>query len=352
MARDTFKETMDQLLLLIRAGSPVIYLVSHEEARVLDCVARLFRVLREEQPRKLLFRWCQGPGLTKIDGLDPTAPPSGSTGWLNIPGLPELVVEKPRGNLEPEQALNSVRTATHLTDSELSNSVVVFFDIHPYLTSGQVPGLDGFLVRPLRNAADALRRYYDDPHKPTPTASKTIIIVSPSELGLSRELERDLIRIPFPLPETDELQQALHTQLCRGLEAPLLVLCKRFEGCVDQQEFRYLIEQRPTLTLDEYKTRTIELVAKTTNFLSTEELETLKSQIRDLHELRFQNAIPQPEINASSREEKAFTTDEYQRRLVDLITGASHGRRTRQEIAILIKRIPTSHARRIRDARE
>jgi SpoVK/Ycf46/Vps4 family AAA+-type ATPase len=244
---------MDQLLLLIRAGYPVIYLVSHEEGRVLDCMARLCRVIRQEQPRKRLFRWCQGPGLTAIDGLEPAAPPSGPAGWLKIPGLPEPVREQPHGNASAVEALNSVRTATQVSFADLSDAVIVFFDIHPYLNAGQAPGAGGELVRPLRNAADALRRYYDDRRKAGETASKTIVIVSPSDVGLSPELERDLIRVPFPLPERDELQRALQTKIENRLLA--------FPDPIPQAEIEASSQGGQALTPDEYKAQLCELVA-------------------------------------------------------------------------------------------
>src|SRR5438067_13706316 len=98
MGRATFRDTMDQLHLLIRAGYPVIYLISPEETRVLDCIARLCRVIRHEQPRKRLFRWTEGPGLTRLDGIDPVSPGEGPINWLDVPGIEQPLSEQPYGN--------------------------------------------------------------------------------------------------------------------------------------------------------------------------------------------------------------------------------------------------------------
>jgi hypothetical protein len=74
-------------------------------------------------------------------------------------------------------------------------------------------------VRPLRNAADRLRRYYDSNRGVHGSPFKTIFIVAPDAQRLSPELERDLIKMDFPLPETTELLAALNDMLQRGVLA-------------------------------------------------------------------------------------------------------------------------------------
>ena len=111
MARKTFRETMEDLSLLIRAGYPVIYVVSHEESRVLDCLARIHAVILSSQPRKKLFRWDQGKGLREIQGIDPAPAPQPPSDWLSVPSMPAPSRELPRGNAKASEALDAVRTA-------------------------------------------------------------------------------------------------------------------------------------------------------------------------------------------------------------------------------------------------
>lgn len=253
MARETYHETMEQLLLLIRAGYPVIYIVSHEESRVLDCLARVYSVILSSQPRKRLFRWAQGTGLQDIQGIAPAPAPHASPGWLAVAALPATARLIPRGNANAVDALNAVRTASVTTDSDLADSVTVFFDIHPFLTGSQLTGLGGELVRPLRNAADALRRYYDERRIAGDPSSKTIVIVSPSDSGLSQELERDLIRVYFPLPERDELLAAIQFKIDSRQLA--------FPDPLPPVEVEALSKGGPLLSPSEYRNRLCELIA-------------------------------------------------------------------------------------------
>src|ERR1700694_1822602 len=86
MPRLSFEETMDRLIRLIQAGYPVIYLLSHEEMRVFDCIARIVNRLRKADANKRLVRWSGATGLQHIQ-LQQTVPDT-FTGWLNAPGLP------------------------------------------------------------------------------------------------------------------------------------------------------------------------------------------------------------------------------------------------------------------------
>jgi len=217
MARMTFQATMDRLLLLIRAGYPIIYIVSHEEARVLNNLARIVRVLSGDRRRdglqeKRLVRWYQGTGIQEVCDLEPVdvAEPYS---WLTIPGFPDPPRETPHGGDSGDEALRLVRDATPNNFGALSDVVAVFFDVHPFLMMDKNTGISGDLVRPVRNAADRLRKYYNDNHEVPGQPYKTIVIVAPSASGLSPELERDLIQVEFPLPERRELLDTLGAML-------------------------------------------------------------------------------------------------------------------------------------------
>jgi hypothetical protein len=234
MARTTYQETMNRLLLMIQAGYPVIYIVSLEESRVLHNIVRILSVLNARrvklgQPRKELVRWYADEGLKQVGGLAAAdevarlidqAPSCAQSDkripWLELPGFPAAPMETPQGGREAPEALKKIREANA---GVLANAVTVMFDVHRLL---MVPpnGQDD-LVRPLRNTADQLRRYYDAQSTMPQRFFKTIVIVAPTASGLSPELERDLIRVDFPLPEHAELLRILDRLLeSRRLSIP------------------------------------------------------------------------------------------------------------------------------------
>jgi hypothetical protein len=214
----TLQETMDRLLHLIQAGYPAIYIVSHEEGRVLDYLARLFRVIKAQQRQKHFLRWYEGQGLQEILDIEPySVAPGQEINWLNMEGLPVRPRTQSQGNQLATAALTSIGQATVLSYALLGDSLTVFFDVHPYLQGLAGVGAQAPLVRPLRNAVEGLRQYYDANRAVSMRPYKTIIIVAPSASGLSMELERDLIVMDFPLPDTAELARVLDDRVNRGI---------------------------------------------------------------------------------------------------------------------------------------
>ena len=65
MNRLNLSETKDRLKLLIRAGFPVIYIVSNEESRVLSYLIEIYDEIHQENPRKELCRWYEEKGIQK-----------------------------------------------------------------------------------------------------------------------------------------------------------------------------------------------------------------------------------------------------------------------------------------------
>jgi hypothetical protein len=211
----SLNETMNRLELLIRSGYPVIYVVSHEESRVLDYLSRVFRVIKRESTGKHLLRWQMGSAMKEAElGAYGDAEMERHPRWLHLPARPDQVNWQDRGNASPEDAFNNLSKATadgvnplpsEQVNPTLGDALVVFYDLHPYLQDGSVPGP---LVRPVRNLADNFRRYYER-HRAGGRFYKTMVIVGPSSGRLSPELERDLIVVDFPLPEEDELLETL-----------------------------------------------------------------------------------------------------------------------------------------------
>jgi len=141
------------------------------------------------------------------------APHHSQIDWLPIEGVPQQPNWTPRGGQSGIQALDAIKVALAGNNPTLADSVTVFFDLHPNLSANAGSTRQGSLVRPLRNTADALRRYYDENRTNPGTPYKTIIVVAPSAADLSMELERDIITIDFPLPESDELLLTLADML-------------------------------------------------------------------------------------------------------------------------------------------
>jgi SpoVK/Ycf46/Vps4 family AAA+-type ATPase len=219
MARQKLNEVMDRLLMLIRSGYPVIYVVSYEESRVLEYLAKIVRVVKHEKenPGKNLVRWCEGIGFQQMPDLI-AAPPQGSEiDWLTLEGIPATQPWRPlAADRDVGSCLTAVRDATIRGFPMLCDAVTVFYDLHPYLRGDLLSPPGGSQVRMLRNTADALRFYYDTNRTNPERRYKTVVVVAPAAEGLSMELERDIIKVDFPLPETDELRAQLNAMLGSG----------------------------------------------------------------------------------------------------------------------------------------
>lgn len=215
MPRLTLDETMDRLLLVIQSGYPVVYIVSHEEQRVLDYLARLLRVIRRRNPLKHLMVWSDGDAMRDLAVSDlPAEPGAGGVKWLDQPGLevPPHTLHYYPDKATADKALEEVRLANENNFPEMANSLTVFFDLHPSLQQG------GALVRRLRNTAAALRSYYDQNRRAESEDFnyKTVVIVAPAA-ALDRELERDVFVIDFPLPEQEELKREVNRLEAQGV---------------------------------------------------------------------------------------------------------------------------------------
>jgi hypothetical protein len=257
--------------LLIKAGYPVIYIISHEEGRVLDNIARIVRMLSGERkdrklPPKKLVRWFAGGELRLADGLEP-ASMGESRDWLAIPGYwvldkdgkQILPKEDKQGGEKAEDALQLIRDAKASGFGALSDTVAVFWDVHASLLVDTNTNVSGDLVRPLRNAAHGLRQYYDDNIALSIPCYKTIIIVAPSAAKLSPELERDLIQVRFPLPEHDELLRVVSDMAGKGR--------LKFPAVPPPEEVNEVCQGAP----DEYQPRLCDRIANAGRGLTLED---------------------------------------------------------------------------------
>lgn len=213
----TFDETMNQLELLFRAGCPLIYLITHEETRALECLGQVVHRIKRGSPHKRLYSWDSVQGTVEHLLQPQTEDTRNQSRWLRAAGLE--AERKPRRVRQPttlDAAWQSVCDAgPNKQLSELADSVLTCFDAHPQL------GFGGQLVRPLRKAVAQLRKYNDDPRERYAAEqgggqrSKTIVVVTPGSSDPSSELERDIIRIRLPLPEQAELLLTLNEWIQR-----------------------------------------------------------------------------------------------------------------------------------------
>ena len=280
MPRLSFEETLDRLKRLIQAGYPVIYLVSHEEMRVFDCLARIVNCLRSTDPHKRLVRWNGAMGLQHVPL--PQLPAVGFKSWLDTPGIPAswspVLIN---GGEAPEGAFMQIENSQSTRMPELFDSVIVFFDLHPYL-SQDANGLAGPMVRPLRNTADRLRRYYDNSRRARPHNYQTIVIVAPSDHGRSAELSRDVITLDFPLPETEELRRVLNQMVDDEVRESGSGL--RFPDPIPPDDLKQVGGQGPV----DYRSRLLELIASAGRGL------TLHSYRQGLNMIRVENNLLRP----------------------------------------------------------
>ncbi len=144
-----------ELELYIQARYPIIYLVSWEEDRVLQCLDKIAVRLR-----KMLFAWTHTQGLYNFV-------------------LPEQTDD---AQSDPESVLEFILRSK-------DNSIFVLFDFHAFLDNIKIKRL-------LRDVAKALRQ-----------SNKTVVLVGPV-MNVPMELTKDVAVLDFELPEISDLAAA------------------------------------------------------------------------------------------------------------------------------------------------
>jgi ATP-dependent 26S proteasome regulatory subunit len=155
-------KAFSQIELLIRARYPVLYLLTHEEARL----EGFLQTLAHRQNKKLMV-W------TATEGLIQKSSRNVSDGAENV------------SLNDPIELLRSMR-------KDNKPALYILKDFHVFLE-------DPHVTRLLRDLAAEFKNSY-----------KTILIVSP-RLNLPVELEKDITLIDVPLPGLDELTALLNS---------------------------------------------------------------------------------------------------------------------------------------------
>lgn len=161
----------EELSVLLQAEYPLIYLVTHEEARSERAIASI--VQSERQVRRI-FVWSLTYGFSEY-------------------GQP--LTSGQQSTVAPEAAIRWVM-------DRREPGVFVVKDLHPFLESPAV-------VRLLRDAAASFKG-----------SNKSIILMSPIQ-QVPIELEKDVVLMDFPLPDMAELNQVLTQELTRIRSRPI-----------------------------------------------------------------------------------------------------------------------------------
>ncbi len=162
------QHTLDQIDILIRARYPILYLLTHEEARLENLVEDIAR-----RQGKQLFIWSGTEGLIKH--LE-----AGGTRVAVRSATPEMT--------DPNDVLRHIATQN-------TGGLFLLKDFHPFLE-------DPLIIRRLRDVAQKLKGTY-----------KSLLLSSP-RLNLPIELEKEITLIDIPLPDLSELSDLLKS-LCQ-----------------------------------------------------------------------------------------------------------------------------------------
>jgi ATP-dependent 26S proteasome regulatory subunit len=154
--------TLHEIDVLIRARYPLLYLLTHEEARI---EALLLDIAKKQS--KKLYTWTATAGLQEFNENSSLAPPASQAGQYT----------------DPNELLSHIQTTPNV-------ALYALKDFHTYLEDPQI-------VRRLRDLAHDLKATY-----------KNVLIVSP-RLNLPVELEKDISLIDIPLPDPPELLDLL-----------------------------------------------------------------------------------------------------------------------------------------------
>ena len=159
---DDFEHDLRQL---IRARFPMLYIQTPEESRVLDAIVKAFA--GSSVRRREVYTWSVTNGLAALGDA----------------GSPDT--RTPGAALAAAAKLDLA-------------SVVVLFDLHPWLGTPNQPA-DPNLIRQLRDIA----QQYRDGSQP-----RMLILVSPL-LRIPPELENTITVVPFPLPGEPRMRELL-----------------------------------------------------------------------------------------------------------------------------------------------
>ena len=176
-------EFISDLATYIRAGYPIINIVSAEEDRAIDRLEDLLqRAELQKQPRQLII-WSISRGFTGPDGR-------------TIGGDESRL---------PEQALN-------LIAKQKEPALFLFKDFHPYLDERKNSQTASLLIRMIRDLVPQLK-----------STAKTLLWLSPVQF-IPAELEKDVTLVDMPLPTEAEYREILDAMIAQVENKPRVLI--------------------------------------------------------------------------------------------------------------------------------
>ena len=152
----------EELGILIEARYPLIYLVTSEEERSEQAIAKIAEAKRQRE----VYIWTVTRGLVRYD-------------------QPRTTVQS--NTVSPQAAIEWV---IRHRDANGSGSIYIFKDLHPFKDSPEV-------TRCLRDAIASFKG-----------TNKTVVLMSPVQ-EIPIELEKEVVVLDYPLPDLGELNQVL-----------------------------------------------------------------------------------------------------------------------------------------------
>jgi ATP-dependent 26S proteasome regulatory subunit len=160
----------EELNILVQAQYPLIYLVTSEEERAEQAIASVAKA----DPKRRVFVWTVTHGIVEY-------------------GQPRNVTQ--HNTVSPEAAIEWVVR-------QREPGIFVFKDLHPFIDSPAV-------TRWLRDAIASFKENY-----------KTIVLMSPIQ-QVPIELEKEVAVVDYPLPNMEELNHVLSSQLDQARRDPM-----------------------------------------------------------------------------------------------------------------------------------
>ncbi len=157
----------EELNILVQAQYPLIYLVTSEEERAEQEIAR---IAQSNNQHRRVFVWTLTRGIVEY-------------------GQPQQATQ--HNTVSPQAALEWVVR-------QKEPGIYIFKDLHPVIAS---PGGDPVVVRWLRDAIASFKG-----------TDKILVLMSPIQ-QVPTELEKDVVVLDFSLPNISELNQVLSRQL-------------------------------------------------------------------------------------------------------------------------------------------
>lgn len=194
------------LVDVLKAKFPLVYVETHEESRVVNEIERLATDAKLLKTPRPVWIWSTTSGLMKHG---------------------EASSDEGSQLRDPVQALSAA-----LAREE--HALYVFLDLHPWLGQGHQPA-DATLVRKIRDVAFSFKMG---------NVARTLIIVSPL-LNLPPELEKDVTILEFPLPSEKDITQLLDSIIEANATTG------KVENLLSKDERERLVQAAIGLTLNE-----------------------------------------------------------------------------------------------------